>query len=347
MNVDLDTGRIYRTLVETSPDAIILIAPNGTIILGNDQAALLHGLKSASDLPGQNVFTLIAHEEHAQAMERLGKAIELGSIRNVEHTLLRVDGSRFPAELSISAIRNSDGKPEAFIGIVRDITERKSAQEQIKRLLDDLRSTNEELSQSYDATLAGWIAALDLRDHETEGHSWRVTEMAVQLGRRMGIEGEALTHLKRGALLHDIGKMGIPDAVLLKPGPLTNEEWDIMRLHPVYAYEWLSSINFLSPALEIPYCHHERWDGTGYPRGLKGEDIPVAARIFAVVDVWDALRSDRPYRPALPESNTREYIRSQGGKQFDSKVVEAFLNMNLSMYDMPATTENIHAMSVA
>lgn len=347
MNTELDSGRIYRTLVETSPDAIVLIAPDGTILLGNNQAAQLHGLKSAEDLPGQNVFTLIAHEEHTRAMEQLGAAVEIGCIRNIEHTLYRVDGSQFPAELSISVIRGDGGAPEAFIGIVRDITERKDTQSRIGKLVSDLQSMNMELEKSYDATLQGWIGALDLRDHETEGHSWRVTELTVQLAREMGVSEEDIVHVRRGALLHDIGKMGIPDSILLKPGPLTDQEWAVMRRHPQYAQEWLSTIEFLQPALDIPYCHHEKWDGTGYPRKLAGEQIPLWARMFAVVDVWDALRSDRPYRPSMPDSSTRRYIISQSGSHFDPEVVVAFLSMDLSKYDYSRVTEELHAASLA
>jgi putative nucleotidyltransferase with HDIG domain len=163
-------------------------------------------------------------------------------------------------------------------------------------LFEGLQRSNVELMLAYETTLEGWSRALDLRDKETEGHTQRVTEMAVQLAQDLGLRDEELVHIRRGALLHDIGKMGIPDSILLKPGPLTDEEWTIMRKHPVYAFDLLSPIAFLRPALDIPYCHHEKWDGTGYPQGLKGEAIPLAARIFAVIDVWDALRSDRPYR---------------------------------------------------
>lgn len=194
-------------------------------------------------------------------------------------------------------------------------------------LFDSLQRSNVELTLAYDATIEGWSYALDLRDKETEGHSLRVTEMTLRLARAMGMSDAELVHVRRGALLHDIGKMGVPDQILLKPGPLTEEEWEIMSKHPVYAYEMLSPIAYLRPALDIPYCHHEKWDGTGYPRGLKGEQIPLVARIFAVVDVWDALSSDRPYRPAWPEDKVFEYIREQAGKHFDPKVVEVFLEI--------------------
>lgn len=194
-------------------------------------------------------------------------------------------------------------------------------------LLDDLQRSNADLALAYDTTLEGWSRALDLRDAETEGHTQRVTEMTVRLARAMGMSEVHLVHVRRGALLHDIGKMGVPDAILLKLGPLTDTEWEIMRRHPVSAYELLSPIAFLRPALDIPHCHHEKWDGSGYPRGLKGEEIPLAARIFAVVDVWDALRSDRPYRPAWSEERVREHIHSLAGTHFDPHVAQVFLEM--------------------
>ncbi len=194
-------------------------------------------------------------------------------------------------------------------------------------LFDDLQRSNTDLMLAYNATIEGWSRALDLRDNETEGHTLRVTDLTVQLARAMSYNDRLLVHLRWGALLHDIGKMGIPDNVLLKPGPLTEKEWDVMRRHPVYAYEWLSPIRFLQPALEIPYAHHERWNGKGYPRGLKGEEIPLAARIFAVTDVWDALTSNRPYRQALPPERAKEYLRRQSGVLFDPHVVEAFMDL--------------------
>jgi putative nucleotidyltransferase with HDIG domain len=194
-------------------------------------------------------------------------------------------------------------------------------------LFEDLQRTNAELSRAYDRTLEGWSQALDLRDQETQGHSRRVTEMTLHLARKLGVPEADLVHIRRGALLHDIGKMGIPDAVLLKPGPLNDDEWKIMRQHPVYAYLLLSPIEFLQPALDIPYSHHEKWDGTGYPRRLAGEQIPLSARIFAVIDVWDALSSNRPYRKALPTEEVFSHLREQSGKHFDPQVVAAFLEM--------------------
>ncbi|MFO7303129.1 MAG: HD domain-containing phosphohydrolase [Acidobacteriota bacterium] len=195
------------------------------------------------------------------------------------------------------------------------------------RLFADLQRTNLELSLAYDATIEGWSRALELRDRETHGHTARVTRATVALARAAGIEGEALAHVRRGALLHDIGKIRIPDAILRKPGPLTPEEEAIMREHPRIAYELLWPVSYLRPALDIPYCHHERWDGCGYPRQLRAEQIPLAARLFAVVDVWDALRSDRPYRAAWPDDRVLEHIRSQAGSHFDPRAVKLFLDV--------------------
>jgi PAS domain S-box-containing protein/putative nucleotidyltransferase with HDIG domain len=192
-------------------------------------------------------------------------------------------------------------------------------------LFDSLQRSNTELALAYDSTIEGWSRALDLRDRETEGHTRRVTDMTVQLARTFGLGEEDLAQVRWGALLHDIGKMGVPDSILLKPGPLTEEEWVVMKKHPTFAYEMLSPIRYLRLALDIPYRHHEKWDGTGYPRGLKGEQIPLTARIFAVADVWDALNSDRPYRAAWPEEKVIEHIRSLAGTHFDPQVVKVCL----------------------
>jgi PAS domain S-box-containing protein len=181
-----------------------------------------------------------------------------------------------------------------------------------------------DLAQAYDTTLEGWAHALELRDQETEGHTRRVMQMTVDLARKMGIGEHELENVRRGALLHDIGKMGIPDKILLKPGPLDEGEWEVMRLHPEYAHQLLETIEYLRPILNIPYCHHEKWDGSGYPLGLKGEQIPFEARIFAIVDVWDALRSDRPYRKAWTVEKVRAYLIELSGSHFDPKVVQSF-----------------------
>lgn len=194
-------------------------------------------------------------------------------------------------------------------------------------LFTDLQQSNLELSQAYNATIEGWSYALDLRDKETEGHSSRVTEMTVKLAQIIGVPESEIIHIYWGALLHDIGKMGVPDSILLKADKLTHDEMVVMQQHPQFAYNMLSRIKYLQSSLDTPYCHHEKWDGSGYPRGLKGEQIPIAARLFAVVDVYDALISDRPYRKAWPKEKALQYIKEQSGKHFDPKAVEAFIRL--------------------
>jgi putative nucleotidyltransferase with HDIG domain len=190
-----------------------------------------------------------------------------------------------------------------------------------------LARMHEELQCAYESTIEGWARALELRDLESAGHSRRVTDMTLKLAESMGINRADQIHIRRGALLHDIGKMSIPDSILLKPGALTPAEWEIMKLHPVYAGKLLEPISFLQAARDIPLYHHEKWDGTGYPEGLKGQNIPLPARIFAVIDVYDALRSDRPYRKAWSKNKAIEYIRSQAGKHFDVQVTACFLHI--------------------
>lgn len=182
-----------------------------------------------------------------------------------------------------------------------------------------------DLELAYEATLAGWVYAIDLRDHETDGHTQRVTEMTLQLAYTVGMSKEELVHVRRGALLHDIGKLGIPDAILSKPTALSPAEWEIMRKHPIYAQEWLQKIEYLRPAMDIPVAHHEKWDGTGYPYGLEREKIPLAARCFALADVWDSLGSPRPHKPAWDQAKVLDYIRAQSGRHFDPNLVDLFL----------------------
>ncbi len=196
------------------------------------------------------------------------------------------------------------------------------------QLVVNLEQTNKDLRLAYDATIEGWSRAMDLRDEETEGHTERVTLMTVELARLAQFPEPELIHMRRGALLHDIGKLGVPDSILMKPGPLTEAEWVVMKRHPEYAFQMLSPIQYLRLATDIPYCHHERWDGSGYPRGLRGESIPLAARLFAVVDVWDALTSDRPYRPAWSGDRAIEYIRMNAGIHFDPNAVSLFLQLD-------------------
>ncbi len=249
----------------------------------------------------------------------------------------RKDGSLYTEEEVITPLRGSNGQIEHFIGIKVDVSVRKQQEMEILKnnqklnLLNiEIQQANIELTNAYDATIEGWSHAMDLRDKETEGHTQRVTELTDRLARSMGIQGPVLINIRRGALLHDIGKMGIPDHILLKPGSLSNIEWEIMRQHPQIAYDMLVHIDYLRPALDIPYCHHEKWDGSGYPRGLQKEEIPLVARIFSVIDVWDALTSDRPYRGAWSNEKALAYIREHSGLHFDPLVVDAFMCMKFN-----------------
>jgi HD-GYP domain-containing protein (c-di-GMP phosphodiesterase class II) len=198
---------------------------------------------------------------------------------------------------------------------------------QSSRLTINLERTNQDLSQTFEATIDGWSRALELRDFSTERHTERVVSMTMELGRKIGLAEPDLVRIKRGAQLHDIGKMGVPDSILLKPGPLDESEWRVMRKHPVYAYELLRPIPKFNDILDIPYCHHEKWDGSGYPRRLRGSEIPLNARLFAVVDVWDALSSNRPYRTAWPQRQVLDYIQRQSNKHFEPDITSAFLDI--------------------
>ena len=209
-----------------------------------------------------------------------------------------------------------------LIGITRLNRYQKLVQERKK-----IQTVHGELLEAYEKTIEGWSRAMDLRDRETEGHSERVMELTLKMARMFGMSEDQLVQIRRGALLHDMGKLGIPDSILQKADNLTEEEWKIMRKHPQFAYDMLDPIEYLRGALEIPYCHHEKWDGSGYPRGLKQVEIPVAARLFAVVDVWDALTSDRPYRPAWKKEDALNYIREQSGKYFDPQIVDLFFKV--------------------
>ncbi|MEX1071090.1 MAG: HD domain-containing phosphohydrolase [Anaerolineales bacterium] len=206
---------------------------------------------------------------------------------------------------------------------------------------ESLIRSNLELALAYDNTIEGWSRALDLRDEITEGHTQRVTNLTLDLAREAGVTASELVHVRRGALLHDIGKMAIPDVILHKPDKLTAAEWVVMRKHPTYAYELLSPITYLHPALDIPYCHHEKWDGSGYPRGLQGDQIPYAARLFAVADVWDALTSNRPYRKAWSEEKTLEHIRGLAGTHFDSNAVDLLVKLLKKHKTKPEHQEGI------
>ncbi len=252
----------------------------------------------------------------------------------------RIAGEGFVAHTSVPLIakgqvkgilelfhRNAFSPNEEWLGFLNTLAGQAAIAIDNATLFSDLQTANLQLARAYDSTLEGWSRAMDLRDKETEGHSQRVTETSLALAKSMGLSESELVNIRRGALLHDLGKLGVPDSILNKPSSLTEGEIEIMHRHPALAYELLMPIDFLRPALDIPYCHHERWDGSGYPRGLKSDEIPLPARIFAVSDVFDALTSDRPYRGAWPREKAVEYIRERAGKEFDPRVVEAFLRM--------------------
>ncbi|HAD06831.1 MAG TPA: hypothetical protein DCE76_06695 [Anaerolineaceae bacterium] len=226
-----------------------------------------------------------------------------------------------PLAVFLTLAPYSNGSPNNAQVLLRDVS-------QWRQVQNELVAVNLMLEQSFTDTLEGWARALELRDYETHGHTQRVAEATVQLALEVGYRVEEVLNLRHGALLHDIGKMAISDTILLKPGPLNEAEWEIMRRHPVYAEQLLRQIDYLRPAIPIPYCHHEKWDGSGYPRGLKGEQIPLEARLFAVIDVYDALRSSRPYRSEpWSEERTLEHIRHGAGTHFDPEVVKVFLRM--------------------
>jgi PAS domain S-box-containing protein len=471
-----DSEERYRSLFETSPDAIALTDLRGVIRLCNQKAAQIFDYDSPDEMVGVNVFDLIASEDRQNAIDSTREVYKGATRRDLDYIAVSRKGRRFPCELSASTIYDKAGKPKGFTGILRDISDRKQkARENIAvvviasalrmavtldeisqsilnqllgvlnaegaaifmgipatgealcvrgvgrwqqwtglrldagegltsrvirygqafvnndilhnkqtarleltgglnavagapliskertigalwvgrnqafregeqqilmviadmvanavqraALYEDLYKSNRELEESYDRTLEGWSRAMDMRDKETEDHNQRVAEMTVQLARLMGIPELELVHIRRGAMLHDIGKISIRDAVLLKTGKLTDSDWLAMREHPRYARDFIEPIPYLRPAIDIPYCHHEHWDGSGYPNHLKGEDIPLSARIFSVIDVWDALTHDRVYRPRWPEDRARQYILENAGVLFDPKVVEVFLQM--------------------
>ena len=254
---------------------------------------------------------------HLAIMDQKPMSADDDALRN---SVLRIFSSRTAAELER---KRSDEEIQMV---------KRALEQRVQERTQELSAAHKALEQAYTATIEGWSRALDLRDKETEGHCERVTEMTLQLARAYGVPAGEMDTLRWGCLLHDIGKMGIPDGILLKPGKLTDEEWEVMRRHPDYAFHLLEQIEFLRPALDIPHYHHEKWDGTGYPRGLKGEQIPLQARLFAMVDVWDALRSDRPYRRGWPDSRVREHIASLAGSHFDPSLVELFLEIAYPNY---------------
>ncbi len=320
----------YRSIFEYAPVGIFQSTLQGKLSYVNPEFSRIFGYNSPEELINFVNQTDVAKALYVDPSRRptfVTTVTESGDWKRFENLYYRKDGSIMNATLTFRSSKEPGNGKIFLTGFVEDITERKRAEFKEREYLQHELVLHAELTEAYDTTLEGWSRALDLRDRETEGHAKRVTEMTVLLARTLGVNEAELVHLRRGALLHDIGKMGVPDEILRKQGPLNEEEWVIMRKHPVYAYELLKPVAFLRPALDIPYYHHECWDGSGYPHGLKGEKIPKAARIFTLLDVWDALRSNRPYSLAWSEQAALDYIRSQRGVRFDPEVVDAFMTI--------------------
>lgn len=316
----LDT--FCERMIDTLPDGLVVVAESGEVLLVNQTLIRMLGFEhdAQDNMVGQSLFAFVAPGCVDECSSWIHDIIQMTPQNaRIEMVLIGHDATHLPVDMSGACMEWHDTTTVVQVTI-RDMTKRKQQEEEIERSRNDL-------AVACDAILAGWVRALDLRNREPEGHTKRVMDMSIRLARALNIHGEALEHIRRGALLHDIGKMGVPDSILHKPSALTKEEWMVMREHPVFAHQWFSHITFLRPAIDIPYAHHEKWDGTGYPCGLRGEQIPLAARIFAVVDVWDALCSERPYRAAWPEYKVREYVRSLGGSHFDPKIVDVFLTL--------------------
>jgi PAS domain S-box-containing protein len=309
----------FRLLAENSSDMIARHDAVGTFLYVSPACRTLLGFEP-DDLIGTSFTTLVHPEDASQLLDLLALPEWDDLTATVNYRAQHKNGEYIWLETTARLFFDNNNKRKEFQASSRDITERMQSQEALQKAHNDLQ-------EAYDKTIEGWVLALDLRDRETEGHTKRVTEMTTKLARKLQCTEEELIHIRRGALLHDMGKMGIPDEILQKPGPLTDDEWVVMRRHPQYAYQMLSPINYLNQALIIPYYHHERWDGSGYPHKLKGRDIPLHARLFAVVDVWDALSSDRPYRKGMPAREVVDYLQKEAGRLFDPEIVDIFISL--------------------
>ncbi|MEI8132758.1 MAG: HD domain-containing phosphohydrolase, partial [Leptolinea sp.] len=305
---------LMNSLMDTIPDMIYFKDLQGRYIRVNKAQADKLRVTDPKELLGKTDFDYFS-KEHAQAAyaDELS-IIQTGNFQiDNEELLTYVDRPAEWVSATKMPLYNEKHEIIGTYGLSRDISERKQ--------------TEKQLQNAYSATLEGWAAALELRERETANHSKRVVQYTIEIAKKLGLSEAEIMNAQRGALLHDIGKMGVPDSILLKPGPLSEDEWVIMRMHPVFAFNLLSEITYLQPALDIPYAHHERWNGSGYPLGLKETNIPLSARIFAVVDVWDALSSDRPYRPAWNHNAVIKYLKEQSGIQFDPQIVDIFLEL--------------------
>jgi HD-GYP domain-containing protein (c-di-GMP phosphodiesterase class II) len=306
----------YQQFFNFLQENIVILDSDARIQFVNLAFLNLAGKQDINEFSGKYFNTLISGAFITIFQDFLGlMQARMDVVGPIEIELCLDPATRLVMQAILSPIK-FNGKNFTFITL-RDVSEWNVAQ-------DRLVSAHMELEQSYSITLEGWGRALELRDHESDGHTRRVAQVAVDLAIDLGLNVEQIRHIRSGALIHDIGKIAIPDSILLKPGPLTAQEMNVMKRHPVYAYELLKPIPYLQQALVIPYNHHEKWDGTGYPLGLKGEDIPLPARLFTVVDVWDALLFDRPYRKGWPESRVLAYLRDNAGIFFDPHIVEVF-----------------------
>jgi response regulator RpfG family c-di-GMP phosphodiesterase len=337
LNTSLDLTTVAATVCASAREALHL--PIAFVALYNaahDRFQLMHVdgmpvqvLATFPQIPRLHDYTIPVqiYRDAPQLLQQLGFSAPLMvDLRTIARAML-VCRNQVVGFLAVASVGYERMFSDDDCALLHGLADQAAVAIENARLVGDLQQAHRAIEQAYDATLEGWVHALDLRDKETEGHTQRVTALAVALGRAMGLSAQEVVHLRRGALLHDIGKLGIPDSILHKPGPLSPEEWQIMRMHPVYAYEWLAPIEYLHAALAVPWCHHERWDGTGYPQGLCGEAIPLLARIFAVIDVWDAMTNDRPYHRARPAHVVRQIISQEAGRHFDPQVVRAFLRL--------------------
>jgi len=311
------------TIIENINDPVIVLDVENQVVDVNRAAAAGIG-SPPSELIGRSLETVFAAwPELAQQFKDV--------TQTKTQVAARVNGRMQYYSLTISPLYDHRKRFIGRVFVSREITEQVRLDRRLQRLNNGLdarvHQRTSELAQAYDTTLQGWARALEFRDKETAGHSQRVTDLTMKLAVALGLPEDELVHIRRGALLHDIGKMAIPDEILRKGTDLTPAEREIVSKHPEIAHELLAPIPYLEKALEIPYCHHERWDGTGYPRGLKGEQIPLSARIFAVADVWDSLRSDQPYRQAWPRKETIRYMEEQAGTSFDPAVLGVFLDL--------------------
>jgi putative nucleotidyltransferase with HDIG domain len=320
----LDVVHIARDTIMDSISDLVIVLDEQDRIVDINPVALFALEKKAPEVIGKFAKDIFAEwpdliQDFTDHSDKVTKAT------------LHAYGKTYHHEVKSTVLRNRRGTYIGRVFVSRDISLHVELQENLENLNNELeRRVHErtaQLEEAYDTTLEGWARALELRDKETLGHCWRVTDMTMKLALALDIPLDQFDHIRRGAILHDIGKMAIPDEILRKTGPLNQEERLIVLQHPAIAYELLSRIPFLEKALDIPYCHHEKWDGSGYPRGLRETEIPLAARIFSVVDVWDAIQSDRPYKKGWPRQQAIDYIREQAGIYFDPEVVNVFLSL--------------------